>query len=188
MLSGLDHINIETTDLGPSLRFYEEVLGLKPGWRPAFGVPGAWLYTAEEGDDATVTHQTPPPPTLPRPKNARPGQSAPPRQSTQPGPTDPSAAQPIIHLVQRDSIHSGPTGAIHHVALKATGLEQTQAHFNELGIPHEVRQVPDLQVTQIFLDDPNGVKLELNFYAEALAPAAIRHEGNTSAEPQLQSA
>jgi len=43
---GIDHINIETRDLAASIAFYDELFGLKPGWRPAFDVPGAWLYAA----------------------------------------------------------------------------------------------------------------------------------------------
>ena len=121
MIGGLDHINIETTDLDASVRFYEEVLGLKPGWRPAFDVPGAWLYV----DD-----------------------------------------QPVIHLVVRETVNEGPTGAIHHVALKAQGLEGTTDRLERFGITYSKTVVPDLSVTQLFVDDPNGVKLELNFYAD----------------------
>lgn len=122
MIGGLDHINIETTDLDTSTRFYEQVLGMHSGWRPAFDVPGAWMYV----DD-----------------------------------------HPIVHLVVRDSVHSAPTGAIHHVALKASGLDDMKKRLDEHGIAYAATVVPDLDVTQLFIDDPNGVKLELNFYADA---------------------
>ncbi len=47
----LDHVNIVTTRLPEMVTWYENVLGLKPGARPVFPFPGAWLYT---GDDAVV--------------------------------------------------------------------------------------------------------------------------------------
>ena len=124
MVGGLDHINIETTDLEASVRFYEQVLGMQTGWRPGFDVPGAWLYVDE---------------------------------------------QPAIHLVLRESAHTGPTGAIHHVALKATGLEDMIHLLEQHGVEFSRTVVPDLDVTQLFIEDPNGVRLELNFYAEAAA-------------------
>ena len=122
MIGGLDHINIETTDLEASVRFYEAVLGMKSGMRPGFDVPGAWMYVDE---------------------------------------------QPVIHLVVRPSVHPAPTGAIHHVGLKATGLDAVTRRLHEHGIEFTKTVVPDLNVTQLFVDDPNGVKLELNFYADA---------------------
>ena len=40
-----DHYNVSTRKLGDTIRFYEEVLGLTNGPRPAFNFPGAWLYS-----------------------------------------------------------------------------------------------------------------------------------------------
>ncbi|MDH4173533.1 MAG: VOC family protein [Betaproteobacteria bacterium] len=40
----MDHFNIITDDLPATLAFYEEHLNLKPGARPPFKFPGAWLY------------------------------------------------------------------------------------------------------------------------------------------------
>lgn len=41
----LDHYNVSTRKLQETVRFYEEVLGLKNGPRPPFNFPGAWLYS-----------------------------------------------------------------------------------------------------------------------------------------------
>ena len=41
----LDHYNVSTRKLGETVRFYEEVLGLKNGPRPPFNFPGAWIYS-----------------------------------------------------------------------------------------------------------------------------------------------
>ena len=45
MIQGLDHYNLSPTDLDRSRRFYVEVLGLEDGPRPAFRMPGAWLWS-----------------------------------------------------------------------------------------------------------------------------------------------
>ncbi|MEM8683030.1 MAG: VOC family protein, partial [Pseudomonadota bacterium] len=124
MIGGLDHINVETTDLDSSIRFYEQVLGLTVGWRPSFDVPGAWMYVNDD---------------------------------------------PIVHLVLRDEINDGPTGAIHHVALKASGYAEARRRLEAEGLTFDVKVVPDLSVTQVFVDDPNGVKLELNFYEDSVS-------------------
>lgn len=50
---GMNHFTILTDDLPATLAFYEEHLGLKPGPRPPFAFPGAWLY-AEGGDEAIL--------------------------------------------------------------------------------------------------------------------------------------
>jgi|SRR6185437_5597389 catechol 2,3-dioxygenase-like lactoylglutathione lyase family enzyme len=50
-LSTIDHINIQTRELERTCRFYEDVLGLRRGFRPEFPFPGAWLYA---GDHAVV--------------------------------------------------------------------------------------------------------------------------------------
>lgn len=40
----LDHATIDTDDVDGSVAFYGHFLGLKAGFRPDFGVGGAWLY------------------------------------------------------------------------------------------------------------------------------------------------
>ena len=45
----LDHINIVTPDVDATVRFFEDVLGLKTGFRPDFDFAGAWLYGEDEG-------------------------------------------------------------------------------------------------------------------------------------------
>ena len=43
-VSGMNHFTILTDDLPATLAFYAEHLNLKPGARPPFAFPGAWLY------------------------------------------------------------------------------------------------------------------------------------------------
>ncbi|MBI1942313.1 MAG: VOC family protein [Betaproteobacteria bacterium] len=47
-VTGMNHFTILTDDLEATLAFYAEHLNLKPGARPPFKFPGAWLY-ADDG-------------------------------------------------------------------------------------------------------------------------------------------
>jgi len=51
----LDHVTLRTDDLEATRRFFEEVLELKAGYRPAFPFPGHWLYA----DGAPIVHLIP---------------------------------------------------------------------------------------------------------------------------------
>jgi len=50
-VTAMNHFTILTDDLPATLAFYEEHLNLKPGARPPFSFPGAWLY-ADAGKGA----------------------------------------------------------------------------------------------------------------------------------------
>ncbi len=50
MITGLDHVNIDTDDLDGTIAFYQGVLDLDPRPKPS-GSPGVWLYS---GDTAVV--------------------------------------------------------------------------------------------------------------------------------------
>ena len=44
----LDHVNVRTANLDAMVEWYGRMLGMTPGWRPAFDFPGAWLYAGED--------------------------------------------------------------------------------------------------------------------------------------------
>ena len=45
----LDHVNVYVADLEEMSQFYQDILKLKPGYRPSFsGPPGEWLYDESE--------------------------------------------------------------------------------------------------------------------------------------------
>lgn len=48
MISKMDHFTIVTDRLEATRGFYVDLLGLSEGPRPAFPVPGYWLYAAEQ--------------------------------------------------------------------------------------------------------------------------------------------
>ncbi len=76
------------------------------------------------------------------------------------------------YLGQQSTATEG-SGVVDHVAFRSTGLKDTMEHLDARGIPFTRRMVDDQGLFQLFLLDPNGVKVELNFSnaeAEGLAP------------------
>jgi hypothetical protein len=55
------------------------------------------------------------------------------------------------------------TGVIDHVAFRATGLREMIERLQANRIAFTQRQVDDQGLFQLFLIDPNGIKVELNF-------------------------
>ena len=58
------------------------------------------------------------------------------------------------------------TGAVDHLAFNASGFEEMQACFQEMGVEFSEDLVPETGIRQLFLEDPNGLKIELNFSSE----------------------
>lgn len=78
----------------------------------------------------------------------------------------------ILHINSLDctrtyqrEVTPGPTGSIHHVALKCEGYEAMVGRLDARGADYQVNLVEVISLRQIFTLDPNGVLLELNFFA-----------------------
>ena len=71
------------------------------------------------------------------------------------------------YVGQQSDAASG-TGVVDHIAFRATGLRDMLAHLKKLKVDFKQRQVDDQGLYQLFMFDPNGVKIELN-YAKAEA-------------------
>jgi catechol 2,3-dioxygenase-like lactoylglutathione lyase family enzyme len=83
------------------------------------------------------------------------------------------AGRAIVHINSLEcprayerEVHAGPTGALHHVALRCSGYEEVRARLRGRGIGHQLNQVAAARLKQIFVLDPNEVLLELNFFGE----------------------
>ncbi len=46
-VTAFDHVNVRTANLDAMVEWYGDILGLHPGKRPNFGIPGAWLYLGD---------------------------------------------------------------------------------------------------------------------------------------------
>jgi catechol 2,3-dioxygenase-like lactoylglutathione lyase family enzyme len=64
------------------------------------------------------------------------------------------------------AVDPGPTGALHHVALRCSGYEEVRTRLTRRGIEHRLNEVAAVGLRQIFVLDPNQVLLELNFFGE----------------------
>ena len=73
----------------------------------------------------------------------------------------------------RDGSADADTGSIDHIAFEATGLREMIATLEKRGIDARHRRVPDLDLHQVFVRDPNGVLIELNYPAEEGAEVDI---------------
>jgi catechol 2,3-dioxygenase-like lactoylglutathione lyase family enzyme len=71
---------------------------------------------------------------------------------------------PIVHVIAGRAIPPGGTGAVDHVAFRGQGdPDQLKRKLEEKGFQVASRVVPASRIRQLFLDDPSGVKVELNF-------------------------
>jgi len=75
---------------------------------------------------------------------------------------------PVLHLndiAGLDRAQAEGTGVIEHIAFRSRGFGAMKQRLEDLDVPHSVHQVPGRPLWQIFLNDPNGVEIELNFRA-----------------------
>ena len=141
----LNHYAIRTFDLGATEKFYTEVMGFTVGPRPPFPFPGLWIYNGDHGSyNNAVVHIV----GIDR--------------------NDPEGLRQYLGDRDPESLSNG-TGSVDHIAFAATGLAEMRSKLKRLQVPCREREVPSLGLRQLFLDDPSGVVIELNYpAAEAL--------------------
>ena len=140
----LNHFSIRSLEIEKTTEFFSKVLGLTVGPRPEFPFPGVWLYNGDENSwSNAVLH------LIAIDKN------------------DPNGLKQYLGERDASSLHG--SGAVDHIAFFATGLEEKIALLKSMKTPYRERTVPVLKLHQIFLDDPNGVVIELNYPAQEKA-------------------
>lgn len=79
---------------------------------------------------------------------------------------------PYVHVMSRPPEQAPETrGQVDHFALEATGLAELRQRLARAGIGFRENPLPDLEMHQIVLHDPDGVKVELNFRGAAAKPS-----------------
>ena len=73
--------------------------------------------------------------------------------------------EPVVHLSQlaADDAREPGSGSLDHVAFRAVDLEATRHNLTAAGIPFREAVVPRDGTVQIFVHDPDGLTIELNF-------------------------
>ena len=72
----------------------------------------------------------------------------------------------VIHLIGDSPSKTMETGAIDHIAFRAAGADAFIAKCESAEIPYRVQTLSDIHLRQVFVHDPNGVYVELNFPGE----------------------
>jgi catechol 2,3-dioxygenase-like lactoylglutathione lyase family enzyme len=142
-MTKLDHCNIRTFDLDATVEFYTDVVDLRDGEFPGPRQFGAWLY---DTSDRPILHVI------------------------SIDPKDPEIALGRIRErigslggepLSVDSIKG--TGTIDHIAFECSDYDAMEAKLKKRGLKYTSSDVPRLNLRQLFVNDPNGVTLELNF-------------------------
>lgn len=76
----------------------------------------------------------------------------------------------ILHVVGGRPKSELRAGVIDHMAFSATGLAATIGLLDAKGVKYQFRQQTGSGIWQIFLHDPNGARVELDFAPEEPAP------------------
>ena len=134
--TALHHFTIRPQDMETTKNFYEKIINLKIGYRPPFDFPGYWLYL----DDIPVVHLV--------------GDGAPLN----------------AYFNEHDGLNPDTSGggAIDHIAFLCPPeeFEPMLSLLKNDNVDHLNTIAPNLGLRQIFLKDPDGIRIELNFPPE----------------------
>lgn len=142
----LDHVNIITPRFAETLEFYERVMQMQIAPSP-IGEHGAHLRDASGVACIHVVKVTA-------------------------GNVDFLLGGNLAHRTREETDPSNGfsnmygSAAVDHIALRCTNLPATLQRFRDTQVPHRYFFVEMARVHQIFVRDPNGVTLELNFFEE----------------------
>jgi catechol 2,3-dioxygenase-like lactoylglutathione lyase family enzyme len=80
-------------------------------------------------------------------------------------------SDPILHVIAGRDKKELVKGVLDHMAFTAQGLAGSVVKLKDRGIAYELRKLPGYGTWQLFFNDPNGAKVELDFDAAEPAPA-----------------
>jgi catechol 2,3-dioxygenase-like lactoylglutathione lyase family enzyme len=131
-VSELEHVLVLSDDIDTARRFYESALGLRAGDRPPLEFDGYWLY---------------------------------------------AGAVACLHIADRGSYrahaatlglsvgdHAGGvgSGSVDHIAFNASDYDAVTARLASAGIEPVRNDVPGGGPRQLFFNDPDGLRVEIN--------------------------
>jgi catechol 2,3-dioxygenase-like lactoylglutathione lyase family enzyme len=136
-IGSLEHVLVLADDIDGTRDFYCSVVGLSVGERPPLAFPGYWLYAASHGDSG--------------------------------------GAAACVHVAERRayaahaaslglSVPRGPdagVGPVDHIAFNASDYDGLLERLERQGVRAVMNAVPG-GPRQVFIQDPNGVRVEIN--------------------------
>ena len=140
----LEHYNLMTKRLRETVDFYVELLGLYEGFYPVELGPGAWLY---DSSDTPVVHMQEITEASYQDRVARTGGRI----------KDGKDGAPR----EFDAVYGA--GTIDHIAFSCQDIDGFRARLDQMHVPFGEAGVASAAVRQLFLRDPNGIVVELNF-------------------------
>jgi catechol 2,3-dioxygenase-like lactoylglutathione lyase family enzyme len=83
-----------------------------------------------------------------------------------------SQDQPVLHVVGVAQMPEPRRGVLDHMAFRAQGLQAMSTRLAQQSVPFKIIRSPGIERTwQLFMQDPNGVEVELDFDASEVPPA-----------------
>jgi catechol 2,3-dioxygenase-like lactoylglutathione lyase family enzyme len=137
-LEKLEHYTVRSLDMEKTRDFYRDVCGLKVGPRPPLDFDGYWLYCGK----IPVVHLVPL--------------------------DNPIAIRGEINVPDARNGAAPGSGAVDHIAFGATDVEGMKRSLKAKKVPFKERIQAGGFLHQLFLDDPNGVTVELNYHTPKL--------------------
>jgi catechol 2,3-dioxygenase-like lactoylglutathione lyase family enzyme len=132
MIAGLEHVLVLSEDIEAARDFYEQAVGLRTGDRPPLEFPGYWLYAGDV---------------------------------------------PCLHIADRAAYrahaatlgldvgeHAGAAGSapVDHIAFGAADYEAVSQRLAAAGVEPIRNDVAGGGPRQLFFDDPEGLRVEIN--------------------------
>lgn len=77
----------------------------------------------------------------------------------------PGGQQAVLHIYWDRPMPATRTGVIDHMAFTSSDLRAVKARIDARRLPYRLQQQAGAGTWQLFLDDPNGAKVELDFDA-----------------------
>lgn len=132
-VESIDHINIRTSDVISTSKFFSDVLQMEVCETP--GIPdrsmAAWL--CDESGRAVVH----------------------------------VATAEVNYPWELDAeVKAAGSGRVHHVAFRCVGYDETVTRLDQLRHTFQANVVTEIGLRQLFVTDPNGILVELNFFGD----------------------
>jgi catechol 2,3-dioxygenase-like lactoylglutathione lyase family enzyme len=131
-VSELEHVLVLSDDVDAARHFYESALGLTAGDRPPLQFSGYWLYA----DGVACLHIAD-------------------RASYR-------AHAATLGLSVGERVSDPGTAPVDHIAFNASDYEAVTARLASAGIKPVRNNVPGGGPRQLFFDDPEGLRVEIN--------------------------